>query len=548
MNVEVFKEAQKAYEEGDYKFALEGFTECMQDAQDLPPADQSKFYHLIGNCYVKSGDSRSAATAYTQALVGSPEKRKPSLYVNLGTALLGCGQNEDALEAFTRALDYPIYGTPYKAYSGVGAAQLKLGNTAEAGAAYREAAIDPNNPAPGKALVNLGVCFMELGRPEDAATSYETALQLDLDEASAAQAQANLGQAYMAQGRVGKAITAFEQATAGGAELSSMARHDYDLALTLNERLGAKVPGIFDTGFIPKVAMLDDEEKPDELDEFAEPVSPSQEMTPSASGHLPVFGEPGFDPFAPQTQAMNPVDVEGAEPSEDSDIEAAMDELGISDGSPAAQEGYYADEDDVYSMGTESFEPVEGEGEPFEGQNPFETPAGTTGKFATADMHMPSPEDTDFFDVTEAEITEEARNDRRNARRAKGVGLKIAIVIVVLLVVLAVGACVAYVMGYGYPLQEDVAEDFITAVQNDADSSQYWADDVDSAAQDSQEAVIDGLTSFHVEAVTRSMSQSTVYVKGTLEEGGDVDYELVMSRDGVSWAIEYVELYFASQE
>lgn len=57
--------------------------------QVLRPADLSKFYHLIGNCYVKSNDPRSAAEYYLKALTGSPEKRKPSLYVNLGTALLG---------------------------------------------------------------------------------------------------------------------------------------------------------------------------------------------------------------------------------------------------------------------------------------------------------------------------------------------------------------------------------------------------------------------------------------------------------------------------
>lgn len=166
MKVEVFKEAQEAYAKGDYKAALEGFIACTHDVAGLAPADLSKFYHLIGNCYVKSNDPRSAAEYYLKALTGSPEKRKPSLYVNLGTALLGTKDYENALEAFGRALDYPIYTTPYKAYAGIGAAQLKLGNMVEAGAAYREAALDPANPAPAKSLVNLGVCFMELGRPK----------------------------------------------------------------------------------------------------------------------------------------------------------------------------------------------------------------------------------------------------------------------------------------------------------------------------------------------------------------------------------------------
>ena len=51
MKVEVFKEAQEAYSKGDYKTALEGFIACTHDVAGLAPADLSKFYHLIGNCW-----------------------------------------------------------------------------------------------------------------------------------------------------------------------------------------------------------------------------------------------------------------------------------------------------------------------------------------------------------------------------------------------------------------------------------------------------------------------------------------------------------------
>ena len=545
MNVEVFKEAQKAYEAGEYQRALEGFAQVMDDVDELPASDLSKFYHLIGNCYVKSGDSRAAAAAYTQALAGSPEKRKPSLYVNLGTALLGMDRDEEALAAFTRALDYPVYATPYKAQSGIGAAQLKLGNVTEAGAAYREAALDAANPAPGKALVNLGVCFMELGRTGDAIISYETALEFELDAASLAQTNANLGQAYMAQGRVGKAIAAFERATEGGVQLSAIAQHDYELAVTLNERIGSKVPGIFDTGFVPNLSMLKPDAAPDELSG----PSGACEMSPSESGHLPVFGEPGFDPFAPQTQVLRPVEEEPATAATtDEELSAALDELGIGEGGAAAEQDLFAEpasvEDDIYTRKTEAFAPVSSAP-----QAQPEQPAGheATGDLAAADTHMPSPDDTDFFDITEEEIANQAKQTRRERRHARGTGLKVAIAIVVLLIVVAGAAVAAYALGYGYPLQEDVAQDFFTAVQIDASTDEYWAQGVDSASRESQEAIVEGLSAYTVEAVSRGMSQTTVYVKGTLEEGGEMDYELVMSRDGVSWAIEYVELYFPSQ-
>ena len=67
MNAAVFKQAQEAYAQGDYKTALEGFSACAQDTENLSPADLSKFYHLIGNCYVKGGDPYAAATFYQRA-------------------------------------------------------------------------------------------------------------------------------------------------------------------------------------------------------------------------------------------------------------------------------------------------------------------------------------------------------------------------------------------------------------------------------------------------------------------------------------------------
>lgn len=551
MNVAIFKEAQQAYERGDYKAALEGFTVCARDIAELPPSDQSKFFHLIGNCYVKNGDPHAAAAFYTKALAGSPEKRKPSLYVNLGTALLGTKDYNEALNAFTRALDYPIYTTPYKAYSGVGAAQLKLGNMLDAGVAYREAALDPTNPSPGKALVNLGVCFMELGRSEDAITSYEAAFEFDLDAATFAKGQANMGQAYMAQGRVQKALNAFDAAAANGYSLPSMAQHDYDIARTLKTKLDEKVPGILDTGFIPNIPAA-----APAAPAAAAPSEPA-EMVPSESGHLPVYGEDGFDPFAPQTQAMDPVssqELDGLLEQSDEDLDAD-----VLDASGEAGDA------DIHNQKTQMLSPVadepcdEGQDAPYGGFSDYESVddeygimaasnASEVDEFTMSDTHMPSPEDTEFFDITEQQIADDFKAGRRRERRARGLGLKIAITIVVLCILVAGAACAGYALGYGYPLQEDVAEGFFGAVQSGGDTSQYWADDVASASRESQQTALVELTSYNVEAVQRGMSQTTVYVKGTLQEGGQVDYELVMSRKGVSWAIEYVELYFPSQQ
>ena len=658
MNAAVFKQAQEAYAQGDYKTALEGFSACAQDTENLSPADLSKFYHLIGNCYVKGGDPYAAATFYQRALSGSPEKRKPSLYVNLGTALLGSKDYENALVAFSRALTYPIYTTPYKAYSGIGAAQLKLGNMTEAGAAYREAALDPANPAPAKALVNLGVCFMELGRSADAITSYETALEFDLDDRAKAKALANLGQAYMAEGRVQKAINAFEQAMSGGNyQLSPMASHDYEIAMSLKDRLDSRMPGILDTGFIPNLSAV------------------AGGVEEQGAGLEP--GDEGFDPFAPKTQAMPTIDAgqveeepqepwehkaenaaEGATPDgsaansqpepdaadkdgepardasdEDVDGEAQLDatvampvatpvsedeleqtleELGLSGNGADAdlsaaetqvmapvgtaertldiqtgasepveavadEDGADADTDDAAAADDEQaddageddgyFEDYEDgygdEGEYVDDYNQYDDLAGYADLEASrpmaivdsgeplndldrTDTHMPNPDQTAFFDVTENQINQDAREDRKRKRKSRGVGLKVAIVIVILAILVVGAGCAAYMMGYGYPSQEDVTRNFFAAVQNGDDTDQYWANDVDETARKSQVATLANMTAYNVEGVERSSSQAAVYVKGTLREGGQIEYKTVLARDGLSWAVEYIELYFPS--
>ena len=66
--------------------------------------------------------------------------------------------------------------------------------------------------------------------------------------------------------------------------------------------------------------------------------------------------------------------------------------------------------------------------------------------------------------------------------------------------------------------------------------------------QHAQEASLADLTSYEVVAVQRNMNQTAVFVNATLEQGGNIDYEVVLTRDGISWAIQFVQLYFPSEQ
>ena len=178
--------------------------------------------------------------------------------------------------------------------------------------------------------------------------------------------------------------------------------------------------------------------------------------------------------------------------------------------------------------------------------DPDETAAHAFAELDKEEDALPSPEDTAFFDLSEADINKAAKDDRRKARKRRGVGLKIAITIVVLCILVVIAGAAAYILGYGYPTQEAVTEEFLTAAQSGEDLNRFWAGDVDEASRSSQAEMLSDMTSHRIEAVERSMSQTAVYVKSQITDGAELYYEIVLSRDALSWKVLYVELYFPS--
>lgn len=501
MDISAFNEAQEAYTVGNYSVALEKFIECAQDLDGLSTEDLCKFYHLLGNCYVKNGKASVAAAAYSMALERADSKRKPALYVNLGKALLSSGKNTEALVAFNNALQFEDYATPHKAYSGIGAAQLQLGNTAEAGAAYREAAVDASNPAPAKSLVNLGACFMEMGRPEDAIISYETALDIGLEGEMQNKANENLGQAYMAQGRFFDAIVAFEDALSDGTyELSELADHDYKIAISLDERFGQDLEQLY-------------ADKSDELfDDDGEILPPYQ--TGEINLNDAIFDENADveDLSAAETVAFSmPEDALQDEQDAEDDFDERLE-----------NSMFFSSPEDEYEENDNMFEPSQ-------------------NHYANASE--------DAFESTPFQFDDENQWQPQPKRKKKhGPVFVIVLIVVILLVLAAAGAVAGYSLGYGYPLQETVAKDFFGTIQTGGDTSQYWAQDVKDEDKTSQLESVSNLATADVVAVQRSMQQSTVYVKTQLQAGGQLYYKVVMKRDKLSWAVEYFELYFPNAE
>ncbi len=116
-------------------------------------------------------------------------------------------------------------------------------------------------------------------------------------------------------------------------------------------------------------------------------------------------------------------------------------------------------------------------------------------------------------------------------------------VAIIIVIILALGAAVfAYTQGYGFPTQESVAKELLA---NPSGSDALFSKDVEDVDSLTGPIVTD--SSAEVLGVDKSMSNSTVYVKATTDQGGEVQYKISMVRDLIGWKISNVELYFPSQ-
>ncbi len=184
------------------------------------------------------------------------------------------------------------------------------------------------------------------------------------------------------------------------------------------------------------------------------------------------------------------------------------------------------------------------------GYDPLD-PLGKSGEF------IPSPEDTGFFEVTEAEITQQDKGDsagkkgrkkelkrakkakkKKEKKRKKRHPVRVFFVTLLCLVLLCVGggACV-YCLGFGIPSQEMVVTDLFNAKSNNQNMDGY----ISGSVSDTQRAIIEASVpkgaTVEINGIDRSMSHSTLYCTAHLNEGGSQSYKVTFARSGLGWKI-----------
>lgn len=160
---------------------------------------------------------------------------------------------------------------------------------------------------------------------------------------------------------------------------------------------------------------------------------------------------------------------------------------------------------------------------------------------------IPSPEDTGFFTITEEQLQQMDREEKGKVRKVRHTGLRALIVILIILILLVAAAAFGYFRGFGYPSQDAVTADVFAAAGTD-DAATYWADGISAESIARAMSAVEPGSDVAIDAIDRSMNESTVYATATLPEGGTVHYKVDMVRSGISWKVANLDLDFASRQ
>lgn len=434
------------------------------------------------------GDYPSALEAYTQCLQSDGAMLAPGeigqLYHKIGNCLVKLRDYEEAIHAYSQAAADADYPQ-------VGAVRCNLGNSYAALYDYENAIknfelalSDSDYETPYKAYSGMGKAYLKLGKTAEAGSAFRSAA---LDEANPNPAQAllNLGICFMALGRPSDAVASYESALQFRMNAATKNKLYANLgqAYAASGKMQQSVDA-FEQALADKTYFLNDAASVD----YQRAIGAVAQGTDFID---PVESSTGFNDFSGLD-----VTGDGIPVYSETDTQAAAN-------SPY----YYADTYDVKD------------------------------NYATSDER--------FFNATDEELERWSKGVAKQDRKRRNVGLKILIFLIVLLLLAAAAGVFAYSKGYGYPTQEAVTHELFANPESAASTvfspglgEDRIASMLDPVVQDADVTV---------NGVDRSMNASTVYATAKTEEGGDVQYEIGMTRDKIGWKVSSIDLYFASQ-
>jgi len=382
---------------------------------------------------------------------------------------------------------------------------MKLGRYNEAAAAYGDALMDASYGNTGAIACNRGRALLAAGKPQEAIASLTMASK-DLSYPTPYKVQIALGNAYLKIGNPRDAGVAFRNA--------AIDESNPDPSSALRS-LGSC--------FVQMGRPVDAVEAYRTALDFSTPQANQNAiyadlgMAYVAANRMPEAVDAFTHATADGTYTLSSEATVAFEA-------AKRASSAISGGSPSETDAFLA----AAGYGTGSYDPLD--------------PLGESGEF------MPSPEDTGFFSVTEKELVEQDRRNRRVQRKHRHTGRKILLFLLFLLLI-AAGICgYGYYSGYGWPTQEAVVSQLFSAKAEGGDISELIDGSVTDDAKNQIASVLpSSSTGVKVTGVDRTMTETTVFCTATLQAGGEQSYEIHLLRDGISWKVASVSAVYPSQ-
>ena len=383
---------------------------------------------------------------------------------------------------------------------------MRLGLYAQAADAYQDALADAAYGKRGALLTNQGKAKLAAGDTAGAVASFQAATQ-DSSYATPYKAYTGLGEALLKTGNPTDAGVAFRQAAIDGSNPAPAAA-----LCSLGEC------------FIAISRPADAVEAYRTALDFAGPKDDKRAINAGLGAACAAAGK-----------AADAVDAFGS---------------AVSDGTyrlSADQQAAYQKAQDALSAqrsmsapagptGTGAYRPAEA---PVTEVDPLD-PMGKTGGF------MPDPSDTGFFTLTENEMIQQDKKERKIRRKHRHTGLKVFIVLLLILIAAGGGLAFAFTRGLGYPSQQDTLTGLFDAVTNGTDTNGYLASNLDDTAKAALVSSVPDNATATIEGMDQSMTQSTATVKAALSKGGSQTYEVTFVREGIGWKVSALTIDFGN--
>jgi tetratricopeptide (TPR) repeat protein len=146
-----------------------------------------------------------------------------------------------------------------------------------------------------------------------------------------------------------------------------------------------------------------------------------------------------------------------------------------------------------------------------------------------------------FFTISEKEMRDEnltaERAQRKEGRRPRWILTRILLVLVIVIALAGSFGGVLY-YGYGYPTQEQTVTSLLAAYSAGGSYSGYWVAVPQIDLQKQMMQLPARYTSFRIAGVDRSALKSTARVVVRLQTGAQLDYEVLLVREGVGWKVD----------